>query len=438
MKHFLFLIILTASFSLYSQSEPDWISKFPYSSDYYTGIGSSNTGNRSDDYNLALERARLNLAAEISTSVTAETVLETRDSSSGDYEETFTEKMNQVVEQHLKELEIVDTWYSRSQGYWVYLRLSKVKWSEIREEESSELLSRVQRIINSAYFSASATTTDKLNRLGTAASLLSESPYGDVISGELASMYNGNIRDFIISEIYSVSSGISLELKPSVTSADSEGSVHLTASCHSQENYTGRLPLKLTTTDMDLKSLLTDVRGSSSFTLDKKQFPQSINRIKLQIDPEKLGFPVSGEYISQFVLDTAEARVEISSASLFLSIESNRTMNSVNIQISELFSNGDADFDLIESQEDSPYTLIFSMVFTDFPRVLENAPLIAGLQGYMSLKKEERVLYEYSTPAFKDGGLSYQQAYDRVFKKMIAHLKAEREYLRIIGTKINQ
>lgn len=438
MKQWLFLIILFASFGLFSQSEPSWISQFPYSPDFYTGIGSSNTGNRSDDYNLALERARLNLAAEISTSITAETTLETRDSTRSGSEEIFTEKMNQVVEQNLKELEIVDSWYSRSQGYWVYIRLSKATWAAIRERETAQITERVESLINSDYFGTSITTSDKLNRLGTSAAILQESPYGDIVNGELGGLYKGNIRDFVISEIYALSTGVTIKSEKDQIQPDREGKIALVVNCQSSEYYTGRLPLSIITSERVLKEVLTDIRGTAIISLDKNQFPQSQNNVTIQIDPLKLGFPAEGEYIRQFISDAADIQVEISAESVYLSIESNRNTKSYHHQLSTLFSHGNRGFELSDSAENSLYTLDFSLVFSDFPQVLENAPLIAGLEGHLKLQKGTRVLYEYSTPAFKDGGLTYEQAYERTFREMITFLGRESDYLDSIEQAIKE
>jgi len=54
MKTYISLLLLFLTFNIYSQSEPHWINNFPVDDEYYAGIGSSNSGNKSNDYERAI------------------------------------------------------------------------------------------------------------------------------------------------------------------------------------------------------------------------------------------------------------------------------------------------------------------------------------------------------------------------------------------------
>lgn len=432
-------LIFTYATLLFAQSEPSWINSFPYSAEYYTGIGSSNRGNKSQDYERALSQARLNLAAEISTSIKAETEIETRDSTEGGYSQTFTEKLNQSVEQHLKELEIVDTWYSARQGYWVYVRLEKSRWAAIQQEEMSDLLERIQQIINSQYFAGSSTTSDKLNRLGNAATLLDASPYRNILSGTLGDIYSGNIFDFIQSEIYRQSSSISIVLNPEEAQTDLNGSVEMRVDCRSSDYYTGKLPLLLVNSNGSEKEILTDISGMSRLSLKSDFLSMGTNRISVKVNPAKFGFPASDDYLNQFFSDEADAEIRLTSSAVYLNLMANReNLNYIGTSVSSLFSEGSDDFQIVEDRSSASYEIVVTLTFSDFPRVLENAPLMAGLTGHISLKSGNRVLYEYRTDPFKDGGLSYEQAYERVFRKMMRALSQDKSYIAGIEREIKR
>lgn len=423
MRSVVFIFLLFLSSTLYSQSEPSWIKNFPYSPDYYTGIGSSNSGNKSNDYTRALERARMNLASEISTSISSETTFESSDSTDQGLKETFTEKMKQIVDQNLREVEVVDTWYSSAQGYWVYVRLNKSRWMEIRKKESDNLLSRIEGILNDKYFSKTVTTSEKLHLLGAAASLLEDSPYRDILSGTIGGLYTGNILDFISGETYRLLSSISMEIIPSSTEMELNGAVSLNIRCMGSDNYTGKLPLILNGESGNIRSLVTDINGSLRFNADRTFLIQGENRVKLTMDPVKLGFPQTELYKNIFSATSAQRLITVRSSSIFLRVISNRTsFSDQGNQISSILTENNPDFQITEDQKSAAYFIDFNLTFSDYPRVLENAPLMAGLSASLKLRQGNRVLFQYNTETFKDGGLTYSQAYNRVFTKMIKRL----------------
>ena len=439
MKTIISILTLLLTINLYSQSEPGWIDNYPIDELYYIGIGSSDTGNKSGDYERALIQARLNLAAEISTSIKAETQIVTRDSSDGRYSESFTEKLNQSVEQNLKELEIVDTFYSRNQGYWVYIRLNKDRWREIQTEEMSLLLVRVQHIINEEYFSNRAATADKLFKLGSVAMLLEKSPYKAILKGDLGVLYSGNIIDFLQSEIYKISSSITMNINETDYETESGEPVDLRFSIKTSDYYTGKIPIIFITDDNETFETFTDINGQARIRINSNELTEGSNILKISIASNELGFPETSEYLNNFIAETKNISISVKSTSIYLRINSNRSnLFFINDPVGTLFTTGIEKFEITDLSSEASYEIIVSLSFTDFPRVLANAPLMAGIDCIISLKGDNRLLYEYKTNTLKDGGLSYEQAYQRAFNKLIIILENDRSYINGIETEINR
>ncbi len=432
------LIIFLITVNLFSQSEPLWINNYPADDLYFSGIGSSNTGNKSNDYERALIQARLNLASEISTSINAETQIVTHDSSNGGYSESFTEKLNQSVEQNLKELEIVDTYYARSQGYWVYIRLNKTRWKSIQNEEMSLLLSRIQQILNDDYFDNRATTADKLFKLASVSGLLEQSPYSTIVKGELSDVYLGNIYDFVQSEIYRISSTISIILAEQDFTLETGEDFELIFSGKGIENYPGKIPYIIYNDEMQFYKVYSDLAGVVRLNMNSEFFQEGRNIMTIFVDSNQLGFTESSNLTKNFISEQKEFAVVLQSASLFLNINSNkRDLDFVAEPLSTIFAKGDENFQLTDKRSEASYEISLSLNFTDYPRVIENAPLMAGLNCIISLKKNNRLLIEHKINTIKDGGLTYEQAYRRVFNKLISILEQDRTYIHEIEDEIN-
>jgi hypothetical protein len=439
MKNILPILIIFSAFHIFGQSEPSWIKSHPQDSNYYIGIGSSKSTSKSVDYQKALIQARLNLAAEISTKIEAETEIKTNDSSTGSYSESFTEKINQSVEQYLKELEVVDSFYSPDQGYWVYIRLNKNRWNEIQNNEMSQLLTRIQQLIGDDYFGSRLTTSDKLFKIASASVILEESPYSKILSGDLGTDYRGNVIDFLISEIYRLSTGLSIETEDKEFTIETGNSLNLAISLKSSDTYAGKLPLTFMRDNEIIKTTYSDINGNIRVILQSSQFSPGTNKLNLFIDPVKLGFPDKKIYTENFMTLQKELNLSLQTSSLYISINSNRNdLNYLHDPISSLFTSGDEAFSVSEDNSHATYDIQVTLNFTEYPRVLENAPLMAGLDCIISLKKGSRILYEYKNAPLKDGGLTYDQAYLRVFNKLLTTLKDDRTYIRSIENEISR
>lgn len=112
---------------------PDWLSAKPNQDRYYIGIGHSVKDGTNNYIQTAKSSALEDIISEIRVTVSSTSVL-----SQIDANKEFQEKYEQIIKttatDELQEFEQVDAWED-SQNYWIYYRLSKQRYKEIKDEQ---------------------------------------------------------------------------------------------------------------------------------------------------------------------------------------------------------------------------------------------------------------------------------------------------------------
>ena len=120
---------------------PDWIQNRPLSNDYYIGIAKA-LKNKSDYSSIAKQNALMDLSSEISVKLSSASIFHQVDK--GDrYREDYQSLIEMESQKDLEGYDLVATWENEKE-YWLYYKLSKSKWAEIRSE-------RKNKAINEAY-----------------------------------------------------------------------------------------------------------------------------------------------------------------------------------------------------------------------------------------------------------------------------------------------
>jgi hypothetical protein len=119
--------------------KPEWLTYKPDQSFYYIGIGKS-TKNGTNNYLQEAKKSALeDLVSEIKVNVSSSSVL-----SQIDANKEFKEKYEQIIQttaaDEIEEFEQVDSWQDE-RNYWVYYRLSKQRYKEIKEEQKRNAVS---------------------------------------------------------------------------------------------------------------------------------------------------------------------------------------------------------------------------------------------------------------------------------------------------------
>ncbi|MFM8739997.1 MAG: LPP20 family lipoprotein [Cytophagales bacterium] len=120
-------------------TKPTWLSAKPDQSFYYIGIGHSTKTGTNNFVQEAKKSALEDLVSEIKVNVSGTSVL-----SQIDANKEFQEKYEQIIKttaaDEIEEFEQVDSWQD-DRNYWVYYRLSKQRYKEIKEEQKRNAVS---------------------------------------------------------------------------------------------------------------------------------------------------------------------------------------------------------------------------------------------------------------------------------------------------------
>lgn len=113
--------------------KPDWLSAKPFPAGYYTGIGHSLKERTGNYIQIARKSALDDLVSGIKVTVSSTSVL-----SQLDVDKKFHERFEQIIQteaaEEIAEFELVDAWEDEY-NYWVYYRLSRARYREIKEEQ---------------------------------------------------------------------------------------------------------------------------------------------------------------------------------------------------------------------------------------------------------------------------------------------------------------
>lgn len=114
-------------------TKPVWLSAKPSQASYYTGIGKGTKQGTNNYIQEAKKSALEDLISEIKVTVSSSSVLSTFED-----DKTFKEQYEQIIQttaaDEIEEFEQVGAWED-DQNYWIYYRLSKARYKEIKDQQ---------------------------------------------------------------------------------------------------------------------------------------------------------------------------------------------------------------------------------------------------------------------------------------------------------------
>ncbi|MFZ1808081.1 MAG: LPP20 family lipoprotein [Cyclobacteriaceae bacterium] len=139
--YFILLVCLGCSPSLTNNSlktdlqnpRPEWLSAKPMQDRYYIGIGHSVKDGINNYIQSAKSSALEDIISEIRVTVSSTSVLSQIDANK-EFQERYEQIIKTTASDELEEYEQVDAWED-DQNYWVYYRLSKQRYKEIKDEQ---------------------------------------------------------------------------------------------------------------------------------------------------------------------------------------------------------------------------------------------------------------------------------------------------------------
>jgi len=408
-------------------NRPEWTKSFPVAEGYYIGIGTSNTGNESDDRKIAEDRARTNIAASISTKLHSETEIYTRDDSSGNIYNYAEDKITAVVEQSLSGVETVDTYYSPEAGSWVYMKLSIALWEKTQKEEMAALINRIKEFLTPVLSDFDRPLVTKIQELIKARNLILESPYAGMLKTSLNGE-SGSLIDLVESNLKQCLDSIFLTITPENIGVEIGQSADISITISSNKaSGMGNFPFNLVSDDnKNVISALTDQNGKFKSELRSTELNMGMNYLNLVLDREAIGFDDSLRALS---FPEKEVIVDVQTVSIGLDVLMPEGIELYGAEgsVKSLFSAGNLPFKI--GLIDSPY-IKFDIRISDFPKYLEGAPEMAQANAVISLVRRGKTIYSFESDQFKDGGLTPEQAHDRAFAKLIKGLESNTEYVK--------
>jgi len=136
-KYLIFLVLILTSCGSTKQTTsivtyPEWVKSKPVNLSYYIGIGSAQKiMGKQDHLQQAKNKALADLSSEITTQISVQSALHQLETTMGyseDYLVSTSAKSNELLEGY----ELVDS-FEDATTYWIYYRLSKTKYQQIKE-----------------------------------------------------------------------------------------------------------------------------------------------------------------------------------------------------------------------------------------------------------------------------------------------------------------
>jgi len=142
-----FALVLSGCFSTRKAQQPpqspkpEWVQSRPTSPLYYYGIGAARkTADVSQYQQAARQSALADMAGEISINISSNSLLHAFESNLS-YREDFTSIIRAQTQQELEGYEMMDSWDS-ADSYWVFYRLSKSHYQQLKEQKKSNAVAR--------------------------------------------------------------------------------------------------------------------------------------------------------------------------------------------------------------------------------------------------------------------------------------------------------
>jgi hypothetical protein len=120
--------------------KPDWLESKPQNGLYYIGIGHGSKVGSNDYMQEAKKSALEDLVSEIKVTVSGTSILSQMDANKS-FQESYQKIIQTKATDDIQEFEKVDSWQDEK-NYWVYYRLSKQRYKEIKVELKMNAVSK--------------------------------------------------------------------------------------------------------------------------------------------------------------------------------------------------------------------------------------------------------------------------------------------------------
>lgn len=335
MKKVFQLLLLICLFSqinlLHAKRAPDWVTNRPIDKEFYIGVGHASKVKGSNDHiEKATSEALKNLASEITINISGE-VVSSMIEKSGILEEELKSKIRSTTQAELEGYELVEQWQDKK-DYWIYYRLSKIKYQLARKEKINKAISLALDLFSKGKTYEQNKQYDKALLLF----LQSLKPIEKYIGETLETNYLGQ-SIYLNNEIYlSIQNILSnIELKPVKSNIEAKRNKSVRQPIKVEALYfdTEQIPIpnlpilfsfKRGEGDL-IKNVKTNMNGIASSKISKITSSEKMQILYAELDISKLINQDSTSFVYQNILKTfpiASAKIIINVTGLLIFIES--------------------------------------------------------------------------------------------------------------------
>ncbi len=115
---------------------PQWLSVKPQTGSYFVGIGHGIKGGTNNYVQEAKKSALEDLVSEIKVNISSTSVL-TQIDDNKEFRDKYEQMIQTTAADEIEEFEVADSWED-DKNYWVYYRLSKQRYREIKEQQKRD------------------------------------------------------------------------------------------------------------------------------------------------------------------------------------------------------------------------------------------------------------------------------------------------------------
>ena len=216
---------------------PELAASQPADSDYFIGVGFSNTGNETDDLSNAKKKAFSDLVSALLKYIKNSQYALLPMDAEKKYFGAAEAHIAQSLTMNAADLKS-DSSYSEKNGCRFYYKILKADWERIEKEEKQEIAQFLNELLSPKLSSKESTDYDILSSFGSGWKFLAESPYPEAIYGSLGSG-KGSYIDLIEDNIAKVFSRLVINIKPDNLITEPGRSENMTVSITDKE---GRKP----------------------------------------------------------------------------------------------------------------------------------------------------------------------------------------------------
>ncbi len=120
------------------KNAPAWVKQTPNNPGYYHGVGMASKQGQQDFRERARQSALSEMSGSISVNISSSSVLNQFEFDRN-YSEYFRDNIRMTTQQQLEGFELVENW-ENDQQYWVYYRLSRSKWEQVKQDRINRAL----------------------------------------------------------------------------------------------------------------------------------------------------------------------------------------------------------------------------------------------------------------------------------------------------------